>query len=74
VETLKPAEDGKGFILRVYEPHGARGRVSIQCDLPVSKVIVCNAAEENAAAVRVKNGRFHFSVRPFQIRTFRLLN
>ena len=30
VETLKPAEDGRGIVVRLYEPHGARGPVTVR--------------------------------------------
>lgn len=72
VETLKPAEDGQGFILRIYEPHGGRGTVTVKLDIPVTRVRECNLVEENGANVTVRNGAFRFEIRPFQIRTFRV--
>ncbi len=73
VEALKPAEDGRGFILRVYEPHGGRGRVTLRAALPLKAVGECNLVEEDGRAVPVKANGFEFALRPYQIRTFRLL-
>jgi alpha-mannosidase len=72
VETLKPAEDGRGLILRVYEPHGSRGEVRADSREWVSKVTDCDLVEEDGDAVTVRDGRFKFNITPFQIRTFRI--
>ncbi len=72
-ETLKIAEDGNGLILRVYEPNGRRGSVTVQTLLPVAKVVACNLVEEGSDPVKSKNGQFTFEVKPFEIRTFRLI-
>jgi alpha-mannosidase len=72
LETLKPAEDGDGIILRFYEPNGERGRVEVEADLPCREVLACNLVEENGAPVEAAAGRFAFDLTPYQIRTFRL--
>jgi alpha-mannosidase len=73
VETFKPAENGEGYILRLYEPHGGRGVVTVNCDLPVKKVIECNLVEEDQKPVKPTGGIFDFPIKPYQIRTFRLV-
>lgn len=72
VETLKPAEDGDGLILRLYEPHGARGEVGVSLDLPVTQVLSCNHVEENTHEVAMDGNGFRCCIQPFQIQTFRL--
>ncbi len=72
VEALKPADDGQGAILRLYEPHGSRGRVSVRLNFPVSEVAACNLVEEDEGPVAFEAGSFSFDVKPFQVRTFRL--
>ena len=71
VETLKPAEDGRGLILRLYEPHGARGPVSVRVP-GISRVTETNLVEAPGEDVKVRNDRFRFPIKPFQIGTFRL--
>ncbi len=72
LETLKPAEDGDGVILRLYEPHGSRGQVRVKHQLPFAEVISCNLVEENDQAVAASKGEFSLEITPFEIRTFRL--
>jgi alpha-mannosidase len=74
VETLKPAEDGRGLILRIYEPHGARGTVRVSLGVPVRQVIACNLVEEDEGVVELDGQRFQCELTPFQIRTFRVLS
>lgn len=74
IETLKPAEDGRGLILRLYEPHGARGRVCLRFGFPVERVVPCNAVEEDCGRARVcRGGVSRMAVGPFELRTLRLL-
>ena len=46
--ALKQAEDGNGLILRVYEPNGARGPVTLRFAEPVKAVERVNLLEEPA--------------------------
>ena len=73
LQTLKPAEDGRGLILRLYEPHGARGKVVIRPGFPMREVVECNLVEEDTGPVKLQRGAFRAAVGPFQIRTFRLI-
>jgi alpha-mannosidase len=73
VQTLKVAQDGRGLVLRLYEPHGARGPVRVRLDLPVREVRSCNLVEEDGPTLKLRDGAFEFDMAPFQIQTFRLL-
>jgi alpha-mannosidase len=67
VETIKPADDGDGWIVRVYEPNGGRGTVTVRSARPWRQVLACNQVEENGEAL-VSDGRsVAFPVRPFEI-------
>ncbi len=72
LETLKPAEDGNGVIMRLYEPNGGRGRVTVTHRLPYSEVVECNMVEEGEEPVQVGGRSFEFEASPFEVRTFRL--
>ena len=72
LEALKPAEDGEGVILRLYEPNGGRGRVTVRHRLPFGEVVECNMVEGGAEAVEAGEGWFAFGLSPFQVQTFRL--
>ena len=73
VETLKPAEDGHGWILRLYESHGGRNRVRVRFDRPPDRVVACNLIEEPKGEVPVVVDEFSFPIEPFEIVTFRVV-
>ncbi len=72
LETVKPAEDGDGYILRLYEPHGGRGPVRVHTPLPLERVIACNHVEENGDEWPTQAAGFDFPIGPFEIKTFRV--
>jgi len=72
VEALKPAEDGDGVILRLYEPNGCRGRVTVRHRLPFTQVVRCNLVEEGAEPIAASAGTFTFDTEPFRVSAFRL--
>lgn len=72
LDTVKAAEDGCGVIVRVYESSGTKTAASLKTELPFEHVCECNLVEENEQAISSENGRFSFSIRPFEIKTFRL--
>ena len=73
VETVKPAEDGRGFIVRVYESQQRRGRVRLAAGFPLRGAYVTNLVEEDGEALEVHGHFVEFTLRPFQIATFRLI-
>ncbi|NOZ29854.1 MAG: alpha-mannosidase [Chloroflexi bacterium] len=72
LETLKPADDGQGWIMRLYEPNGGRGQVTITTLSELRGVTASNLVEEPEGPQPSEGNRFAFPIRPFQIRTFRL--
>lgn len=69
LETVKPAEDGNGQILRLYEPYGRSCSAHLQ--LPEYRVLTeCGLSEEEEGC-RMEGKDFRLTFRPFQIRTFR---
>ncbi len=72
VETLKPAEDGEGWILRLYEAHGGRGPVRVRFDRPLARAVACNLVEEPQEEAVLADGGLQYNVRPFEIVSFRI--
>jgi alpha-mannosidase len=72
VETVKPAEDGKGIICRVYEAFGARGRVRLRPGFGISRAREVDLVERPIRDVAVRGGGIRFTIRPFEIRSFRI--
>jgi alpha-mannosidase len=71
--SLKRAEDGRGVILRLYEPHGARGKSVLRFAREVKRAEVANLLEESSGPPLVAKGNtLHVEVRPFEVLTLRL--
>ncbi len=74
IDAVKPAEDGNGFILRLYESEKKRGSVGVKFNLgKVSKVVECNLMETDETELEVNGNGFNFFVTPHQVRTFRII-
>ncbi len=74
LDTVKPAEDGDGYILRLYEPYNRRAEVTLRGDrMPLS---VCeNDLMERPVETRalaLDDRTLRFAVRPFEIVTLRV--
>jgi alpha-mannosidase len=72
VETVKPAEDGDGLIVRLYEAHNQRGRGTLTFAAPLLSAQECNLLEEPLRTIAVDGHKLTFQVRPFEIKTFRV--
>jgi alpha-mannosidase len=70
--SLKLAEDGDAVILRLYEPHGARGECTLRFGRPVERVERVNLLEEAEGPVEVHGGAVRLRVRPFEVVTLRV--
>jgi alpha-mannosidase len=75
LETIKRAEDGDGWIFRVYEHKGNRlNAVSIVFGQAVTRAEECNLIEERIGegSVTIDGSRLTFSITPYEIKTFRV--
>jgi alpha-mannosidase len=70
--SLKLAEEGDSVILRLYEPHGARGECTLRFARPVDSVERVNLLEEAEKPVEVHGGALRLGVRPFELVTLRV--
>ncbi|HEX2729567.1 MAG TPA: glycoside hydrolase family 38 C-terminal domain-containing protein, partial [Rubrobacteraceae bacterium] len=71
--SLKRAEDGRGVILRLYEPHGARGTSVLRFAREVLGVERVNLLEEaEGGPVAMEGGAVRLEIRPFEVVSLRL--
>ena len=74
--AVKPAEDGDGIILRLYEPNGARGLATLRFQRAVASVEAVNLLEEadptSVPDLARDGAAVTFSVRPFQVVSLRV--
>jgi alpha-mannosidase len=73
-------EDGEGVILRLYEPHGARGLAALTFPREVKRAERVTLLEEHDASVLaeatepiVSGDTIRISVRPFEVLTLRVV-
>ena len=72
LETVKQAEDGDGFIVRMYECDNARTRTSFVWNRPVASIEECNCVEEKVCDLPVTDGQVTFTLKPLEIKTLRI--
>jgi alpha-mannosidase len=75
VDWLKPAEDGEGWIVRLYEAHGSRVRARLVFGLEISGIQAVNLLEEpadNPASLKHEGREAAFDLRPFQVMSLRV--
>ncbi len=72
LETVKRAEDGDGWIVRLYETDNARTTATLRWARPVAQVEECNCLEEKVAEVICTDGKIPFVIKPYEIKTFRI--
>ncbi len=73
LSAFKISEDGKGIILRVYEPCGLEGKVVVNLYLEkrvLKGVWTSNFLEERKRKIAFSDNRFSFFMGPFKIKTF----
>ncbi len=75
IETVKPAEDGKGAIVRLYESHGSHAEVTLKfADAPkaVETVNLLEQAYKDDVALKAAGNEVSLRLRPFQIVSLRV--
>ena len=72
VDTVKPAEDGDAVIVRLYEPHGARGTARLRVGVPFGDAWLANLLEDRLGAAEVEGNEIVVPFRPFEIVTVAL--
>ena len=73
--TIRPAEDGRGHIVRLIETAGQAGDVTVSLPgLKFSADVQTNLVEEDLAPAECSDGTVTFHAEPFRYHTVRLLD
>jgi alpha-mannosidase len=73
LETVKKAEDGDAWILRVYEFKQCRTQAgSLQLSMAIRKAVECNLIEQDEKPVEWHDRTIQFTMDPFEIKTFKV--
>jgi len=73
IDTVKKAEDSSDLIVRMYECYNKRTDVKVTFFKPLQKVVECNLMEKELQPVSVQENTFIFSIKPYEIKTFKLI-
>ncbi|MBR6030041.1 MAG: alpha-mannosidase [Clostridia bacterium] len=68
IETVKPAEDGRGTVIRLWEYRGTRTMAELR--LPHRSEICACSMDEREATPLTRDDRWHFELGPFEIKSF----
>ena len=72
IDTIKPAEDGEGWVIRLYESTGGRTNARIALGPEVTSAWLSNTLEDRLKKAPVEAGECTLDLRGFQIATLRL--
>ncbi len=73
LSALKPAEDGDGLVLRLYEAHGLRTDADVQLSIPVEAASEIDMVEwETLSDIPVEGSALKLRFSPFEIKTVRV--
>ena len=67
IETVKPAEDGDGTVIRLYECFGGRRSIKLTPGFEFESARIVNILEEELESVAVEDGAVRLTLRPYQI-------
>ncbi|MDR3573423.1 MAG: alpha-mannosidase [Anaerolineaceae bacterium] len=73
IETVKRAEDGRGWIVRLYESQRMRGAFTLTSAFPLAEIWRDNLIEDDQQRLEPDENRLTFDIKPFQIMTLRLV-
>lgn len=72
LETVKRAEDGDGWILRLYETDNALTNAALTWSRPIRSAESCNCLEEPGQSMTHQENRISFTIKPYEIKTIRI--
>ncbi|BDI34524.1 alpha-mannosidase [Capsulimonas corticalis] len=72
IESVKWAEDGGGFILRLYEAGRTGTHAVVKFGVPVTSVSETNLLEEDPTALEVSEGGVSLYLKAFEIKTLKV--
>ena len=69
IEAVKPAEDGDGTVVRLYECFGGRRTVTLRPGFAFERAEEVNILEEATGSLPAEDGAVRLTLRPYQIFT-----
>lgn len=73
IDTIKAAEDGNGYIIRLYEAQNMREEAEITFGFNVKAVYECDCLENNLQKLSAKGKKLKVKMGNFEIKTLRVI-
>ena len=74
IESIKMAEDGNGFIVRMFEYENSRTKFHVTLpETEIKSVEECNCVEEKVKDIAFDGHTFEDVIKPFEIKTYRII-
>jgi hypothetical protein len=73
ISTIKKAEDGNGYIIRLFNPSPDNIAASLEFGAPIIGAFLTSAVEEDRSPLSVSDNRLFLSVNGYDITTIRVL-
>ncbi|WP_172195366.1 alpha-mannosidase [Saccharibacillus qingshengii] len=74
LDTVKPAEDGTGLIVRMYESVGGRETVELNVRHAFERAVLSGALEEDGEELDlIENAALRLTFKPYEIKTVKLI-
>ncbi len=70
VSIVKPSENGKGIVLRVYNPKETSEQCTLLMKTNIRKLSKANLAEQEISQLQLENNSISFEISPNKIETF----
>lgn len=72
IDTLKPAEDGNGTVVRMYDAYRTRGTETLFVGVKAKKAYLCDMLENELEEIEITDGKIEVPFKPFEIITLKL--
>lgn len=73
IETVKKAEDGRGYIIRLYETNNSRVNCTLTFAKQLHKAYACDMLENLEDELFVKDKKINVGLKPFEVSTIRVI-
>ena len=72
IEVVKKAENSQHLIIRLYEYHNRRTKVTLTLLYDIKEVFECDLLENDLSELQAEGNKFSFVIKPYEIKTFKL--
>lgn len=73
IETVKPAFDGNGIVIRIFEARGMQATSKLSFQAPISSADITTIFEDTTEPINVQGSHLKVTLSPYQILTLRVV-